>query len=38
MGEKKIMGINPNKSINVTKENKAVLPILILDRRLKSSY
>lgn len=32
------MVINPNKSINVNKENKAMLSILILDKRLKSSY
>lgn len=28
------MGINPNKSINVNKQNKAVVPTLILDKRL----
>lgn len=32
------MRINPNKSINVNKQNKAVLSILILDKRLISSY
>lgn len=32
--QNKVMGINANKSINVNKQNKAVVSTLILDKRL----
>lgn len=32
------MGINPNKSTNVNKQNKAVVSPLLLDKWLKGSY
>lgn len=32
------MGFNPNTSINVNKENKAVVATLLLDKKLQGGY